>query len=168
MEPRPGRFHAGIDLKTDARAGFPVAAAEEGWVDELRAAPDGYGRVVVVRGRSGRRFLYAHLERLADPLRAAVEAEQRRAGRYRVELRPEPGAFPVARGEVIGLSGQSGTPGPHLHLEVRDAAGRVHDPLAVGFAVPDTFPPRIVRQINQKDKVVIAAVHKFNPAGPVA
>ncbi len=145
MEYRGGRFHAGVDLKTDSQTGFPVVAAEAGWIDELRATPDGYGRMVVVRTAAGRRYLYAHLDRFADRLRGLVEAQQRREGRYRVTLRFGPGELPVARGEVIGLSGQSGTLGPHVHLEVRDASGQALDPLRCGFAVPDTFPPRILR-----------------------
>ncbi len=145
MEFREGRFHAGIDLKTDQRTGLPVLAAEDGWVEELRAQPEGYGRAVLLRGRSGRRYLYAHLERFADPLRARVEAAQRAAGRYRVDLRPPPGSLPVRRGEVLALSGQSGTVGPHVHLEVRNAGGMALDPLRHGFAPPDSFPPAILR-----------------------
>ena len=38
----------------------------------------------------------------------------------------------VCAGEVIGISGDSGmASGPHLHLSVRDGAGRCIDPLAL-------------------------------------
>ncbi len=55
----------------------------------------------------------------------------------------KPGEIPVSRGQVLGLTGQSGTAGPHLHFEVRDAAQRPLNPLARGFAVQDTFAPVI-------------------------
>jgi hypothetical protein len=145
MEYREGRFHAGIDLKTDGCTGWAVRAAEDGSVILLRALPEGYGRAVVLEGQSGRQYLYAHLERFSDRLRAAVTVAQRDAGRYRVEVELPPGALTVTRGEVLALSGQSGTVGPHLHLEVRNAAGWALDPLRHGFAVRDTIPPRLLR-----------------------
>lgn len=49
----------------------------------------------------------------------------------------------MSRGDAVGLTGQSGTTGPHLHFEVRDAAGRPVDPQAAGFAVRDTIAPVI-------------------------
>ena len=48
MEYREGRFHAGIDLKTEGRTGWAVRAAEDGSVILLRALPEGYGRAVVL------------------------------------------------------------------------------------------------------------------------
>jgi hypothetical protein len=74
-----------------------------------------------------------------------VTAAQRDAGRYRVEVELPSGALTVTRGEVLALSGQSGTVGPHLHLEVRNAAGWALDPLRHGFAARDTIPPRLLR-----------------------
>ncbi len=145
MEPRPGRFHAGIDLKTDGACGLPVLAVEDGWISALRALPDGYGRTLVLEGRSGRQYLYAHLERFADRWRPLLEAAQQAAGCYRVELAPGPGQLPVARGEVLALSGQSGTLGPHLHFEVRQSGGLALNPLRHGFAVADTIPPLLLK-----------------------
>jgi hypothetical protein len=56
----------------------------------------------------------------------------------------------VTAGQVLALSGQSGTSGPHLHFEVRGPDGLPRDPLAHGFAVPDTMAPEIlaVRAVN--------------------
>lgn len=145
MEPREGRFHAGIDLKTDGRPGVPVLAVEDGWVRELRALPEGYGRAVLLRGDSGRDYVYAHLERFADRLRPPVAAAQAASGRYRAVVALPRDSLRVRRGEVLALSGQSGTVGPHLHFEVRGESDLALNPLRTGFAVPDTFPPRIVR-----------------------
>jgi len=143
MEYRGGRFHAGIDLKTRETEGFPAYAVEDGWISRVRATPGGYGRAVYLRGASGRTYVYAHLGRFNDRLGALVAAAQQRDGAYRVELEPAPGSLPVRRGEVLGLTGQSGTTGPHLHFEVRDDSGRPLDPLAAGFAVRDTIAPVI-------------------------
>lgn len=143
MEYRGGRYHAGIDFKTREREGFPAFAVEDGWVERVRVTPGGYGRALYLRGVSGRTFVYAHLARFADDVEGRVAAGQVASGQYRVELEPAPGELPVARGQAVGLTGQSGTTGPHLHFEVRDAAGRPVDPLSSGFAVRDTIPPVI-------------------------
>jgi hypothetical protein len=143
MEYRGGRFHAGIDLKTRETEGFPAYAVEDGWISRVRATPGGYGRAVYLRGASGRTYVYAHLGRFNDRLGALVGAEQERLGTWRAELELAAGQVPVSRGEVLGLTGQSGTVGPHLHFEVRDEAGLPIDPLAAGFAVRDTIPPVI-------------------------
>jgi murein DD-endopeptidase MepM/ murein hydrolase activator NlpD len=128
MEYRGGRFHAGIDLKTRETEGFPAYAVEDGWISRLRATPGGYGRAVYLRGASGRTYVYAHLGRFNDRLGALVAATQQRDGAYRVELEPAPGSLMVRRGDVLGLTGQSGTTGPHLHFEVRLDGGCV-DPM---------------------------------------
>lgn len=143
MEYRGGRYHAGIDLKTREVEGFPAFAVEDGWISRLRATPNGYGRAVYLRGDSGRTYVYAHLSRFSDRIGALVRAAQVRDGQYRVELEPAAGSLRVERGEVVGLTGQSGTAGPHLHFEVRDGAGRPIDPLAAGFPVDDAIAPDI-------------------------
>ncbi len=145
MEWRPGRFHAGLDLKTRSRSGFPVRAVEDGEVVRLRAGAGGYGRAVYLRGRSGRTYVYAHLERLADPLREALRRAQAAAGGWEVDVAVPAGSLPLRRGQVLALSGQSGTGGPHLHFEVRDERQRPLDPQECGFAVRDRLRPRLNR-----------------------
>jgi hypothetical protein len=144
MEYREGRFHAGIDLKTNSQTGYPCRAVEDGWISRVRVGAWGYGQAVYLRGVSGRTYVYGHLERLSDSLRARVCTAQAGEGRYPVDLELPSGAEPVKRGEVLALCGQTGTGGPHLHFEVRDAAGRPVDPLAAGFPVPDQTAPRIL------------------------
>lgn len=144
MEYREGRFHAGIDLKTNSQTGYPCRAVEDGSIVRLRAGAWGYGQAVYLQGASGRTYVYGHLERLADPLRARVREAQERQGRYAVDLELAPGVVAVKQGEVLALTGQTGTGGPHLHFEVRDEAGRPVDPLAAGFRVPDRIAPRVL------------------------
>ena len=155
MEYRSGRFHAGIDLKTDSREGFAVRAAEDGYITRVRATPFAYGRAVYVRGNSGRTYVYAHLMRFNDELRGLVRRQQEENGRYRARLFFQAGQVPVRRGQVLGLSGQAGTGGPHLHLEVRDEAGRPVNPHDHGFP------------INDKEAPVISALTAW-PADPAA
>jgi len=144
MEPRDGRFHTGLDLKTNSRTGYAVRAVADGWISRLKVAETGYGKAVYLTCPGGTTYVYAHLERLADPLRERVRDAQVRLGRYAVDLELGPDEIPVRRGAVLALSGQSGTDGPHLHFEVRGGDGQVRDPLAWGFAVPDSLPPEIL------------------------
>ena len=108
----------------------------------MRTSPWGYGRAIYLRGESGRTYVYAHLQRFGDGIRPLVRAEQLRRGRYAVNMYLSPETVRVRRGEVIALSGESGTTGPHLHFEVRDEQQRPLDPLAF-FVVPDAIAPRI-------------------------
>lgn len=144
MEYRGGRFHAGIDLKTNSENGYPVRAVEDGHIERVRSTPTAYGRAIYLRGVSGQTYVFAHLMRFNDVLRDRVQAARRQSGGYRVSLDFAPGEIPVRKGDVLALSGESGTGGPHLHFEVRDLAGRPRDPQAHGFAVPDTFAPAIL------------------------
>lgn len=143
MEHRSGRFHAGLDLKTDSRSGFPVMAVEAGWVSRIRVSTAGYGKTIYLRGDSGRTYVYAHLSRIGNRWRDQIRRTQAQRGRYDVTLHFPAGKHDVRRGEVLAVSGQSGTSGPHLHFEVRDRANRPLDPQAHGFGVPDTIAPVI-------------------------
>ncbi len=172
MEYRPGRYHAGLDLKTGGRTGFPVHAAEDGSIVRVRATARAYGRAVYLQTPGGKTYVYAHLSRFNDKLRAEISRARRKSGTYRCELYFEPGYMPVQRGEVLGLTGQSGTAGPHLHFEVRDGAQHPLNPLAQGFAVPDTFPPVIsaVHAIPMTPAAVVGGRHGImvtgHPDGP--
>jgi hypothetical protein len=143
MEYRPGRFHAGIDLKTDTVTGFAVRAVEDGHIVRLRATPFAYGRAVYLKGLSGRTYVYAHLMRFNDELRRLVQQKQDVTGQYRTRIFFAEGEQKVSKGQVIGLSGQSGAGGPHLHFEVRDEQGRPLNPHDQGFPVDDRLEPVI-------------------------
>ncbi len=145
MEYRPGRFHAGLDLKTQTVNGFAARAVEDGWIVRVRATPTAYGRAVYLRGESGRTYVYAHLSRFSDRLRVLVNQQRADTGTYRARLQFKSGEVRVRQGEVLGLTGESGTGGPHLHFEVRDTRNRPTDPQSAGFAVGDTIAPLIRR-----------------------
>lgn len=138
-----GRLHAGIDLKTWGREGYPVLSIDDGYVWRVRTSPWGYGKVVYLRLSDGRTAVYAHLSAFSPDIRALVESEQDRSGTYSVNLFLRPGRIPVRRGETVGYSGRTGTRFPHLHFELRDEAQKPMNVLLHGLSVEDTVPPTI-------------------------
>ncbi len=141
-ECRGGRFHAGIDLRTGG-VGPEVRAAADGYVSRIRCSPWGYGKAVYLRLDDGNTAVYAHLAEFASSLRAYVRRAQHARESYTVDLMPERGEFRIARGELIGYAGRSGTRAPHLHWEVRDAESRPINPRLLGLSWPDETPPVI-------------------------
>ncbi|MFP4501259.1 MAG: M23 family metallopeptidase [Candidatus Hydrogenedentota bacterium] len=142
-EYRPGRFHAGIDLRTGGVIGKNVYAAADGYVARVRCSPWGYGKAVYLHLEDGMTAVYGHLDDYYPLLRDYVRRAQHRARKYTVDLYPEPGLLPVTRGQLIAKSGQTGIGAPHLHYELRDAAQCPVNPRNHGITWPDTTPPRI-------------------------
>lgn len=95
---RGPRAHMGIDL--GGRRGTPIFAVEDGVIDRTKRQDNG-ALQIVMRGQSGSKFYYGHMDEVL------VEGGQR-----------------VAAGEVIGLMGDSGSPGAvHLHFEFWRSGG---------------------------------------------
>ncbi len=95
------RAHLGTDF--GAASGTPVKATSDGVVSSA-GWQGGYGKVVVLRLWNGYTTRYGHLSRFAK------------------------GIYPgkkVVQGQVIAYVGSTGlSTGPHLHYEIRNAAGR--------------------------------------------
>lgn len=140
-EYREGHLHAGVDLKTWGREGYPVYAVAKGWVWRLKTSPWGYGKAVYLKLEDGRYAVYGHLSDFAPCIRRVVEGEQEKRLRYSVEIFPSPGEIPVKRGEIIGYSGSTGKGPPHLHFELRDEKNRPINPLISGLQVKDNRAP---------------------------
>jgi hypothetical protein len=144
QEFRSNHFHAGIDLRTLQRTGFPVLAVADGVIERLGVAKRGYGRSLLLRHAGGYSSLYGHLERFRGDIETLVAREQLRRGeKYFGDLQlPVPVA--VRQGEVIAFSGESGAGFAHLHLEIRDGNDRAVNPLTlIGNLQPDENPPRL-------------------------
>ncbi len=139
-EYRPGHFHAGVDFSTGGRVGIPVLAIDDGHVVRVRASGLGYGRAIYVQLRDGRLAVYAHLSSYMPELARYVESVQDSLGRYRVDLWPAAGRFPVKRGQTIGNSGRSGAGGPHFHFEMREGDIALN-PMSHGFVLDDARAP---------------------------
>jgi hypothetical protein len=145
-ELRPNHFHAGIDIKSSRGvSGDPIFAAAEGFVAKIRVEESGYGRSLYLAHPNGYTTLYAHLEKFSPELETYVKQEQYARQSFEVELKPGAERFPVAKGEPIGVMGNTGASnGAHLHFEVRETSTQNPiNPLLFGFDVVDNIAPRM-------------------------
>lgn len=146
MEPRNDHFHAGLDMRTGGREGIPVMAVADGFVSRIKISPYGYGKAVYIQHPDGYTSVYGHLQRLEGKLGEHCLAAQYARKDLSIDIFPERNELPVAQGDIIGLSGNTGgSAGPHLHFELR-RTGDQHavDPEALGFDIPDRSKPVIL------------------------
>jgi hypothetical protein len=144
QEFRSNHFHAGIDMRTLQRTGFPVMAVADGVIERITVTQRGYGLSLRLRHAGGFSSLYSHLERFRDDIAAIVSQERIRSGRRYFGDRLLDRPLAVRRGEVIAFSGESGAGFAHLHLEIRDGADRAINPLTLIDDQPlDRHPPRL-------------------------
>lgn len=144
-DPREGRFHAGIDLRTGGVIGQPVFAPVDGSVTRLRAAYTGYGKAIYLTDAHGEILVFAHLSGFAPRLDTVVKRDQVAAQRYLLDQPIPKDSLIFHQGELLGWSGQTGVGAPHLHFEVRTPDNFPIHPLKQGFAVPDNIPPVLRR-----------------------
>jgi len=144
-ELRSNHFHGGLDFR--AAVGTPVYAVNDGYISRIRVSGGGYGQAIYVDHPDGKRSVYGHLETLAPALEDSIRALQYARESFEIDLELDSLSFPVKQGQHIGGVGNRGFSfGPHLHFEIREAAGDVPlNPLSLGFAVADTRLPEIQR-----------------------
>lgn len=143
-EYRRTHFHAGIDISTNERTGYPVYATRDGYVANISISPNGYGKALTLNHADGFSTVYMHLERFNARLQARAEAEQHRLCQYPIEVDCQPKDYPVRRGTVIAYTGNTGSGPAHLHFEVRDPNHNPVNPLCFErFASADEVPPAI-------------------------
>ncbi|MCC6839334.1 MAG: M23 family metallopeptidase [Flavobacteriales bacterium] len=143
MELRSNHFHSGIDLKTNGRTGLPVKATAAGWVSRIKISPWGYGKAVYISHPNGYTTVYGHLDRLHGKLASTLLDLQYEARSFSIDKYFAQGELPVAQGEVIAYSGNTGgSSAPHLHYEVRRTADQhALDPERYGIKTVDKVPP---------------------------
>lgn len=144
-ELRSNHFHSGLDFKTGGVEGKQVFAAADGYVSRIKISAYGYGYAIYITHPNGFTTLYGHLQSYQGEIATYVRNRQRTLERFEVDLYLYPKELPVKKGQVIALSGNSGSSGgPHLHFEIRDSkTEEIINPEFFGFNILDDVPPLI-------------------------
>ncbi|MFM7730885.1 MAG: M23 family metallopeptidase [Flavobacteriales bacterium] len=144
-ELRTNHFHMGLDIKTQQREGINILSCADGYVSRVKVSPFGYGYALYVTHPNGFTTVYAHLKSYAPKIDSLVKAEQYRLKTFSLDHYFTPSMLPVVKGEIIGLSGNTGSSsGPHLHFEIRKTATEeAMNPLLFGFDIQDHIPPSL-------------------------
>lgn len=143
-ETRSSHFHSGIDIKTWARDGYECYAPADGYIERVVISPTGYGKALYIRLDDDRIVVFAHLDSFRGRLASWIMNEQQRTKKVFMNKRFEPGEFSVRKGDVVALSGHSGTVVPHIHFELRDSSNYPINPLLNGFPIDDKVAPESV------------------------
>jgi hypothetical protein len=146
-EIRTNHWHMGLDIRTQQRENLPVYASADGYIARIKVEPGGFGQAIYLNHPNGFTTLYAHVNRFFPVLQLHVEAKQYEQETWAIDLTFTPGQFPIKKGELIALSGNTGgSAGPHVHYEIRDTkTEKVLNPLLFKFPIPDAVPPSVVR-----------------------
>ena len=142
---RTNHFHTGIDIKTQGVQGKNILSVEEGYVSRIKISPRGYGRALYIDHPNGYTSVYAHLKIFSESIEDFTRAKQYELEKWDIDYYPAPGELPVTRGELIALSGNSGSSrGPHLHFEIRETVTEYPiNALKLGFEIKDEVKPTI-------------------------
>jgi hypothetical protein len=143
-ELRTNHFHAGIDLRVGGAPGAKVYAVESGHVSRIYVSGTGYGKALYIEHPDGHTSVYAHLDGFAGKIAEYVNEYQYSRQRFRVNDYTDTTLLPVAKGDLIGYAGNSGSSyGAHLHFEIRESALQIPvNAVAKGYIRPnDNLPP---------------------------
>lgn len=120
-ELRSNHFHSGIDFKTQGVEGKPIHSVQDGYVSRISVSPWGYGNGLYITHPDGTTTIYGHLQKFSQKITAYLKEKQYEQESFNVNLSLTPDELPVKEGELVALSGNTGSSGgPHLHFEVRD------------------------------------------------
>lgn len=145
-EYRLNHIHAGVDIKTWGHSGYKALAIDSGSVVLISVTPYGYGKRVHFRTSHDLVAVYAHLSRFAPSIEKAVQEEQKRRGRFAVDVVLPAGKLIFRKNELIGYTGSTGASSPHLHFEIRDPENNFINPLSL-YEVQDTQKP-VLRSLS--------------------
>ncbi|MFC1553031.1 M23 family metallopeptidase [candidate division KSB1 bacterium] len=141
-EYRADRFHAGIDIKTILGKGHEVVAVADGFLYRVLVSPFGYGKAVYLKLNDGKIVVYGHLRGFSPKIQKLVEEEQLSRQSYSIDIWYNKNEVPVKQGEIVGVTGRTGTKLQHLHFEIRDKNNQPMNPIQLGFEAVDNSPPR--------------------------
>lgn len=142
---RRNHFHTGIDIKTQGVQGKNILSVADGHVSRIKISASGYGRALYLDHPNGYTSVYAHLKIFNDSIEDFIRQKQYELESWEIDFYPEPGDLKVSRGELIGLSGNSGSSaGPHLHFEIRETLSEFPiNALKLGYEFKDDVKPTI-------------------------
>ncbi len=142
-ELRSSHFHTGIDIRTGGQEGLDVLSADDGYIFRISVNPRGYGNAIYIKHPNGHTTVYAHLKSFRKDIAEYVRKEQYSKKKFKLNIFPDGSTFKVKRGDIIALSGNSGSSGgPHLHFDVRNRNQDLLNPLHYGFSeITDIRPP---------------------------
>ncbi|MDB9837077.1 M23 family metallopeptidase [Flavobacteriaceae bacterium] len=151
-ELRGSHFHAGLDIKTQGRQGFPVKSILAGSIRRIRVTVTGYGKALYIDHADGTTSVYAHLQKFAPKIEQIIKEQQYKKEKFLIQSYFKTNEQTVEQGEVIGYSGNTGgSLGPHLHFELRDTKAQTPlNPLRLGYDIQDTQRP-VIRGMYQYD-----------------
>lgn len=146
-EMRPNHFHMGLDLFTLRQENIPMYAPADGYISRVKIESGGFGNALYIDHPNGTTTLYAHMNAFTPDLEAWVAEAQYRQESWAVDLPVPVNRFPVRKGQLIGMSGNTGaSAGPHVHFEIRETATeKCLNPLRFDFPLPDRIPPDLSR-----------------------
>lgn len=144
-EIRPNHLHAGFDIKTNCQEGMPIYAVADGYISRIKIGPKGYGKVLYLNHPNGYTSVYAHLQSFNGAIGITAKRIQYANELFEIDTLLNPTAIPVKKGDLIALSGNSGSSeGPHLHFEIRDTKTEMPiNPYFFGYSIKDNVKPRI-------------------------
>jgi hypothetical protein len=159
-EPRANHYHSGIDIRTQGAVGKNIYAIADGYVSRISVSPGGYGKALYITHPDGNTSVYGHLLSFNQTITKYVTDEQYKNETFAVNLILEPSQMPVKKGEIIALSGNTGSSGgPHLHFEIRDTESEEPlNPQQFKFKIEDKTPPELkeLRIIPKSSETTIA------------
>jgi len=159
-ELRPNHFHAGFDFKTLQKEGLEVHAAADGYVSRIKISPFGNGKAIYIDHPNGYTTVYCHLQTATGAIEDYIKKAHYKEKAFEVELFPKANELVVKKGEIIALSGNTGSSeGPHLHFEFRDTkTEKIINPMLFGFD----------KGFTDTKKPIVAAVYVYPFEGTTA
>ena len=144
-ELRSNHFHTGIDILTEGHTGKKIYSVAQGYISRINVSGGGYGNALYVTHPNGYVSVYGHLKSFRKDIALYLDSVQHQRKEFAMNLYPLPDKFPVKKGEIIALSGNSGrSSGPHLHFEIRERDSEMPvNPFLFGIRVKDDVAPRI-------------------------
>jgi len=145
-ELRRSHFHGGLDIRTNNESGWPIRAAQDGYISRATVSSFGYGNALYITHPDGNLTLYGHLDRMNGMIFDYILKRQNECQSYELDEYFSANRFQINRGDTIGFSGNTGSSnGPHLHFEVRKD-GYFLNPLEFCFnEIKDKIEPNLIK-----------------------